>query len=139
MRLYFFHLRTPRGLEQDEVGIPFATTEQAYLDVCETLPMIARDLVEEGHSLAQCAFVIANAAGETLFEVPFDELERGPAGTTILEATQAMPGSTGGPRRRDGDLDITLAFESARLERLNGRSGLPAPPPARRSRDPGRS
>lgn len=53
-----------------------ASVDEAYLQVCRTLPAVASDLIAEGNDLRGCAYLITNAMGETVLEVPFSELSR---------------------------------------------------------------
>ncbi|WP_091788553.1 hypothetical protein [Methylobacterium sp. UNC378MF] len=76
--LFFFHLRTPDGLDPDEDGLVLADLETAYLQACASIPDMAAELMHTGHSPMPYSFVIADAAGETLMEVPFGERLRNP-------------------------------------------------------------
>ena len=78
--VFHFHLRLADGLEADEVGVPFASVEAAYLSVCESIPQISAELIAGGRRLDGCSYVIANGAGRSLMEVPFSELRRARAG-----------------------------------------------------------
>lgn len=46
------------------------------MEVCASIPAMGADLLREGHDLRHCTYLIASPAGETLLEIPFDELER---------------------------------------------------------------
>lgn len=83
MPVFFFHLSLSSGVERDKVGVPFASIEEAYLNACETIPTLAADLLKEGHDLGRCAFLITDATGVPLLDVPFAELAR-PAAPTPL-------------------------------------------------------
>lgn len=74
MPLYFFHLRTPAGLEPDEVGLECPSVEVAYLEACRTMPGMAAELVHQGWNPMHRAFEIADARGALLLEVPFGEI-----------------------------------------------------------------
>lgn len=76
MPLYYFHLRTPGGLEPDEEGVDCPDLETAYLEACRTIPSMAADLVRRGLSPMQHAFAITDAQGAPLLEVPFAEMLR---------------------------------------------------------------
>ncbi|WP_267406938.1 hypothetical protein [Methylobacterium sp. GC_Met_1] len=78
MPLFFFHLRTPEGLDPDEDGLMLSDLETAYLEACASIPDMAADLARTGLSPMPYSFVIANAAGEALMEVPFAERLRDP-------------------------------------------------------------
>lgn len=73
MPVFHFHLRTAEGLERDEEGIEFQDLEAAYLDMCDGLPRMVSDLVEEGHDPGRCTFEITDAFGRMLMEVPLTE------------------------------------------------------------------
>lgn len=78
MPWFYFHLRTPRGLEPDDTGLEFAGIEAAYLEACASIPEISADLACEWKNPARYAFEIADPAGRLLMEVPFTEiLDRG--------------------------------------------------------------
>ena len=78
MPWFYFHLRTPQGLEPDDTGLEFAGIEAAYLEACASIPEISADLACEGKNPARYAFEITDPAGRPLMEVPFTEiLDRG--------------------------------------------------------------
>jgi hypothetical protein len=78
MPWFYFHLRTPRGLEPDDTGLEFAGIEAAYLEACASIPEISADLAREWKNPARYSFEIADPAGKLLIEVPFTEiLDRG--------------------------------------------------------------
>lgn len=74
MPLFYFHLRTPTGLDPDEIGLEYSDLERAYLEACRTVPEMAVDLVRRGRSPMSHAFEITDAAGSLLLEVPFGEV-----------------------------------------------------------------
>lgn len=74
MPAFYFHLRTPIGLEIDDKGLDLADFEHAYLEAYRAVPTVAADLVLENCNPYRCAFVIADAAGRTLDELPFAEV-----------------------------------------------------------------
>lgn len=76
--LFHFHLRTPDGLDPDEDGLDMPDLETAYLQACASIPDMAAEFVYEGLSPLAFSFVITDAAGETLMEVPFAERLRDP-------------------------------------------------------------
>ena len=78
MPLFYFHLRTPDGLDRDEEGLDIPSLERAYLDACRTIPGLSAEFLEDGRNPLDCAFVIAGADGATLMEVPFHERLRRP-------------------------------------------------------------
>ena len=70
---FFFHLRTPEGLDWDEIGLSMDSLDAAYLEACETIPEMSVDFVRRGLSPLPYAFEIADADGKRLMEVPFSE------------------------------------------------------------------
>lgn len=78
MPWFYFHLRTPQGLEPDDTGLELAGIEAAYLEACASIPEISADFACEGKNPARYSFEIADPAGRLLMEVPFTEiLDRG--------------------------------------------------------------
>ena len=75
MNTFFFHLHTPDGIEQDDIGVPFASVEEAYIEACRAIPGIAADIIRGRASPLGYSFVIANGNGEEMMTVPFSELE----------------------------------------------------------------
>jgi hypothetical protein len=73
MPQFFFHLRTPCGLERDAFGLERPSLEAAYLEACRTIPDLCVDLMNEGTAPLACAFLICDADGAELIEVPFSE------------------------------------------------------------------
>jgi hypothetical protein len=73
MPLFFFHLRTPRGLERDPFGLDRPSLEAAYLEACRAIPGVCADLLHEGMAPLACAFLVCDSAGLELLEVPFNE------------------------------------------------------------------
>lgn len=70
---FHFHLRTPAGLDPDDDGLALADLDTAYLEVCASIPDMAAEFARKGLSPLPYAFVIADAAGIPLMEVPFAE------------------------------------------------------------------
>ncbi|MGW8788733.1 DUF6894 family protein, partial [Heyndrickxia sporothermodurans] len=71
-------LRTPNGLDPDEDGLVMADLETAYLQAYASIPDMAAELMQQGLNPMPYSFVIADAAGEALMEVPFAERWRDP-------------------------------------------------------------
>lgn len=71
--LFHIHLRKPDGLEEDELGIEFPDLERAYLETYRAIPETVIDLMRQGVGSRGHAFVIADASGVILMEVPLDE------------------------------------------------------------------
>jgi hypothetical protein len=78
MPRFYFHLRTPSGLNQDDAGTEFASLEAAYLDAFDAIGTMTVDLVRQKANPWQYGFEITNGAGTTLLDLPFAEyLDRG--------------------------------------------------------------
>ncbi|MGU3663730.1 DUF6894 family protein [Methylobacterium sp. A49B] len=103
--LFYFHLQTPNGLDPDEIGLEMTDLETAYLQACASIPDMAAELVFEGLSPMPYIFVIADAAGETLMEVPFAERMR--------DARRLVPPRQGA-RARQLSREIADAIGTAR-------------------------
>ncbi|WP_456016163.1 DUF6894 family protein [Methylorubrum populi] len=100
MPLFYFHLRTPAGLEPDEIGLELAGIEAAYLEACRTIPGLCADLIQEAGSPSRRSFEITDAAGTLLMEVPFSEVldgggkpARPPKFSSLAEQTQILIGA----------------------------------------------
>lgn len=74
MPVFFFHLHTPRGREDDAVGTDFPSLEAAYLDVCRAIPEMVLELRQAGCDPMRCAFEIVDDEGRHLMDVPFAEM-----------------------------------------------------------------
>jgi hypothetical protein len=112
MPLFFFHLRTPDSLDADEDGLVMRDLEAAYLEACASIPSMAIDLIREGLSPIPYAFVITDAAGEFLMEVPFSEKLHAPK-------RRIPPNQTARTRRLSREIEdaIGMARETARHSR----------------------
>jgi hypothetical protein len=73
MPWFYFHLRGPKGLERDEVGLELASVEAAYLGAYRAIPGMSADLIHEKANPFRYAFEIADASGRLLMELPFTE------------------------------------------------------------------
>lgn len=71
--LFYIHMHTPDGLEEDDLGIEFPDIECAYLETYRAIPEMVADLIRQGVEPSGHAFIIANAAGAVLMEVPLSE------------------------------------------------------------------
>ncbi|MBX9661047.1 MAG: hypothetical protein K2X00_21015 [Nitrospiraceae bacterium] len=74
MPLFFFHLRSPAGLDRDEIGLDLDGLEIAYLEACASIPNMAADLLKRKAKPSQHSFEIMDAADNLLMEVPFSEV-----------------------------------------------------------------
>lgn len=78
MPRFYFHLRTPSGLNQDEAGSDFTGLEAAYLDAFDAIGTMTVDLVRQKANPWLYGFEITDAAGTILLDLPFAEyLDRG--------------------------------------------------------------
>ncbi|AWN40759.1 DUF6894 family protein [Methylobacterium durans] len=62
MPWFYFHLRTPAGLERDDVGLDLIGIEAAYLDACRAIPTLTTELLAKKTDPWRCRFEIADAA-----------------------------------------------------------------------------
>jgi hypothetical protein len=77
MPRFFFHIRDFRhGLSRDELGLDFSDAKAAYLEAFQASLDLRREFVVRGQSLQNYSIVIANAAHELVFELPFSEVFR---------------------------------------------------------------
>ncbi|AWN38170.1 DUF6894 family protein [Methylobacterium radiodurans] len=74
MPLFFFDVRTPRGVEPDDIGSEFGSVEAAYLEACKAIPGMLVDLQREGEHARDLAFEIRDEAGRELWQIPFNEI-----------------------------------------------------------------
>lgn len=110
MPLFYFHLRTPAGLDPDEDGLTMPNIETAYLEACASIPDMAIDLIREGLSPMPYAFVITNEAGEILMEIPFAERLRDPR-------RQIRPNQTTRARRLSQEVADAIGAARATAQR----------------------
>jgi hypothetical protein len=128
MPWFYFHLRTPSGLDEDDIGLELAGIETAYLEACHTVPALSAELAYKKANPARYAFEITDAGGKLLMEVPFSEvLDRGrkpipPSSTARLrEAASEMARTASlirSIRKERAALKVTLA-ETGRLLALS--------------------
>jgi len=72
MPRYFFHVRSPQGLEMDQQGLDFDTVEEAVADARKAGAEILLDeAVEEVRSRSDAEFEIVDATGKVVARVPF--------------------------------------------------------------------
>jgi PAS domain-containing protein len=77
VRRYFFHLKSPDGLEIDEIGLDLAGEDAAYKAALGVMAEIAGELMHEGRSPLECSFWITDDRGERVLEAPFPALLNG--------------------------------------------------------------
>lgn len=72
MPRYYFHVRSPLGLEQDRQGLEFESVEDAVADARRAGAEILLDnAVEEKRSRSTSEFEIVDACGNVVARVPF--------------------------------------------------------------------
>jgi hypothetical protein len=72
MPRYYFHVRSPAGVELDPQGVDFDTVEEAIADARKAGAEILLDrAVEEKPSRAHSEFEIVDDAGTVIARVPF--------------------------------------------------------------------
>lgn len=74
MPRFYFHLRTPAGRDEDDIGLELAGIEAAYLEAHRAVPALSAELAYEEADPARYAFEITDASGNLLMEVPFAEV-----------------------------------------------------------------
>lgn len=74
MPQFFFHFSDAGNVESDEIGVAFATVEEAYLEAIATVRSLWPELLAARRDPERCAFEIANSDGEVLFRVGFGEV-----------------------------------------------------------------
>jgi hypothetical protein len=88
MPWFYFHLRGPKGLERDEIGLELASVEAAYLGAYRAVPGMSTDLIHEKADPFRYLFEITDADGTLLMEVPFTDVldrERQPVAPSSAE------------------------------------------------------
>ena len=83
MPRFYFHLRSPAGLDRDDIGLDLEGVEAAYLDACASVPSMIMDLLQRNASPYQHTFEIVDSSGNLLTEVPFAEQPRGSHGRLL--------------------------------------------------------
>lgn len=73
MPWFYFDLRTPHGLDHDEIGLELVDVETAYLEAYAGIESMANDLFRCGTLPVWCTFEIRDAKNRLLMEVPFSE------------------------------------------------------------------
>jgi len=119
--LFHIHMRRPDRLEEDELGIEFPDLERAYLETYRAIPETVVDLMRHGVEPRGHAFIIADAAGVVLMEVPLSE--------SLRPQRQGRPSERFvRARRLSGEIaaEIARARETTRQSReILARSRLP--------------
>lgn len=105
MPLFHFHYDDGRRSYEDTVGLEFENLEEAYLDICASIPETARDLLIERRDPLSPSYRIADAHGRTLMTVPFTDI-LAPSEWRIAKARRRPHGSPRSTKARD-DLALT--------------------------------
>lgn len=72
MPRYFFHVRSPHGLEIDPNGLEFESLDEAIADARKAGAEILLDqAVEETRAHPHASFEIVDASGQVVAKVPF--------------------------------------------------------------------
>ncbi|HEY8245789.1 MAG TPA: hypothetical protein VIG38_00695 [Hyphomicrobium sp.] len=72
MPRYFFHVRSPTGLETDPQGLDFDNLDEAIADARKAGAEILLDrAVEESQTHSKSTFEIVDASGQVVARVPF--------------------------------------------------------------------
>jgi len=74
MPQFFFHFYDGESRASDDVGLEFASAEQAYLEAVASAGAMWPELLTARCNPLNCAFEIADSKGQILFHVPFEEL-----------------------------------------------------------------
>jgi hypothetical protein len=71
VRDFYFHLRTPEGLEPADFAVWCEGPEGAFVEACRAIPDIAAEMVRDGRDPMECQFLIHNGKGDEMFMVGF--------------------------------------------------------------------
>ncbi|MEA1830944.1 hypothetical protein U8607_02515 [Methylobacterium durans] len=74
MPRYFFHLRTPTGIDIDRKGMELRDAEAAYLLAAETIPAMSVAFTDIIADARRFRIEITDDLGRILFEIPFAEI-----------------------------------------------------------------
>ncbi len=131
MPKYYFHLRGPDGLDNDDEGLDFASVEAAYLEAIKAVPGMG-SIWPPLRRTNRYGFEIADARGTVLMAVPFAEvLDRGqkrtkqPAKLQLHKCRAEMRRTAGlivELREAHAKLNVTLT-ETQRLLDIAKRTG----------------
>jgi hypothetical protein len=136
MPWFYFHLRSPAGLERDDIGLECAGIKAAYLEACRSVPGIIAELGYGNINPLRYGFEITDAGGGLLMEVPFTEvLDRGrkpvvPPSATLFREGRAEIARTAtlisSNREERAALRVTLT-ETMRILALSRQVGRARP------------
>src|SRR5215469_3686204 len=91
MPRFFFHIRSPAGLERDDLGVDLRDIEVAHLEARRAMAGISADLVQEGRDPAEHYFEITDGRGRTVMEVPFVGRRRRSASRQLALPAPVLP------------------------------------------------
>lgn len=105
MPVYKIHLRRRSTILPEDIGIAFPSLDDAYLEICRIIPDTARDLLIEGRDPLAASYIICDAKGRQLMEVPFDDV-LSPREWRLRHARRRPYGGARSERARD---DLALS------------------------------
>jgi hypothetical protein len=76
MRRFFIHLNVDGTLQRDQIGLLCEAPELVYMHACRSIPDLAAAMLRARQNPMHCRFLIENAEGEEMFDVPFSEVIR---------------------------------------------------------------
>ncbi len=94
MPQFFFHMATPAGRDEDDIGIFFPSAEHAMVEAWRAVPEITSELVRSGQSPASHRFEICDEAGALVFELPFNDVLGAPPAPSGAEVIQSKLAAT---------------------------------------------
>jgi hypothetical protein len=71
MPRYYFHVKEPDGIINDEEGIDFETLDEVKKEAVTAAREVVSDLVLSGGEIGDKAFVVEDETGETVLTYPF--------------------------------------------------------------------
>lgn len=104
MPTFFFHFSDGRRKLPSDLGLQFASLDQAYIEVCRTIPEIARELLIKRQDPLAASCTIADAKGRTLMTVPFTDV----LSPSEWRRAKARRRPHGGPRSARARNDLAL-------------------------------
>ena len=119
MPLFFFDLAAPGSLERDEVGVEFEHLEAAYLDGCKAALEISMEMLRDRRDPNGTAFLVRDAQGRRLMEIPFAEMLRprppGRPASAPIDVRHALEQTLARNRTLQADLRTCVAQAQATL------------------------
>ena len=130
MPRFYFDYRQGEEPVRDMQGIELASTEAAYLEVCEAVQEMWSDLLKKRCDPRRCRFEVRDTNRELLFIFPFQEvidncLDREPARPPggVDRATAAAAATTGRVVRANDEFLSALRQVRATLTDFAGAAG----------------